>query len=385
METSRIGSGGIPLLDALLRGKNIQNLLPDLAVGDRLQGQVAGRMVGGKVLVLLKGVHVEAETNIPLKSGQKIAVQVESLKPQVMLRLLTVLPQNDPGNISQYLKIFRSNPQAAAEVFQGGMTLLGTDSQAVSSDDLIRSQTQSLAQLIRSLIFSDKTGKNPLFVRDFVQRSGLTFENILSQNFARGDFTPSGEINLKGALMKLAADIQKGLTARSVIPEQEKQAVMRLVDYAGKSVRTLETQQVINTVIRENENRFMLQIPFALPHDTAMQDIFIEFADDGEKGDNEGDRPFRIVFFLTLDILGEMIIDVRIKGQDLIADLSCQREEIAALVRSHIGSLQENLESIGFRITGMTCNVRQDIPEKKQDYMRKVSCYSDEEAVNIFV
>ncbi|MDR2861903.1 MAG: flagellar hook-length control protein FliK [Syntrophobacterales bacterium] len=382
MEMFRIGGGEI-LLEALLRGRSIQNLLPNLTVGDRLQGQIARNMGEGRVLVQFQGVQVEAETTMPLKTGQKINVQVESLKPQVMLRLLTSSPPAPDGadkNISQFLKIFRSNPQAAADLFQAGMTMFKGDGLAALPQ--LRDQFQALDRLIQSLIFSDKTVKNPLFVRDFVQRSGLTMENILSQNPAKGDSAPPVGDNLKSALMKLAADIQKGI-ARSDMPEQGKQVIMRLAEYADKSVRTLETQQVINTVMRENENRFMLQIPFALPFDTAMQDIFIEFEDAGKEKDNSGDRPFRIVFFLMLDALGEMIIDVAIKGQELTADLSCQREGIAALVRSHIDELKENLESLGFQIAGMTCNVRTDIPEKKQNYLRHVSCY-EEEVVNIF-
>jgi len=386
MEMFRIGSGAIPLLDALLRGKrDLQNLLPNLSVGDRLQGQVTHKLGEGKVLLLLEGVQVEAETTTPLKSGQKINVQVESLKPQVMLRLLTNSGQSDSEkNISDYMKFFRSNPQAASDLFRSAITLLKPDNLATLFNSKIHDQAQSLDQLIHSLIFSDKTVKNPLFVRDFVQRSGLILENFLSRNHTKNNsFPPSGTENLKSAFMKLAADIQGVIATRSDIPEGEKQTIMRLAEYAEKSVRTLEMQQVINTTIRENENRFMLQIPFALPHDTVVQDIFIEFDDRGEREDSNEERPFRIVFFLLLDALGEMIIDVSIKGQDLMADLSCQQEEIAFLVRNHIGELQENLESLGFRITGMTCNVRPDISEKKQNYIRNVSCYG-EEVVNIF-
>jgi hypothetical protein len=212
----------------------------------------------------------------------------------------------------------------------------------------------------------------------------LILENLLSRNPATSDSLPPSETtNLKGALMKLAADIQNGIAARPDIPEPERQALMRLADYAERSVRTLETQQVINTVMRENENRFLLQIPFAFPHDTVTQDIFIEFDDSGKEKNGTGERPFRIVFFLLLDVLGEIVIDVSIKGQELMADLSCQREEIASLVRNNIGDLQENLESLGFRIAGMTCNVRADIAERKQNYIRNVSCYG-EEVLNVF-
>jgi hypothetical protein len=385
MEMFRIGSGAIPLLDALLRGKRI--LLPNLAVGDRLQGQVARNMGGGRILVSFEGVNLEAETTMPLKDGQKIHVQVESLKPQVMLRLLAGSPAvlaDADKNISHYLKIFRSNPQGAADLFQSGMTMFKADGLAALSQGQLRDQVQFLDRLIQSLIFSDKTAKNPLFVRDFVQRSGLTLENILSQTSAKGDFVPpAGDMNLKSALLKLAADIQNGIAARSDIPEQERQTLMRLADYAEKSVRTLETQQVINTVMRENENRFMLQIPFDLLHDTVMQDIFIEFEDGGEEKNGTDDKPFRIIFFLKLDALGEMIIDVTLKGEELLADLSCQREDIASLVRGRMDELRENLESLGFRIAAMTCNVREDIPERKQNYIRSASCY-EEEVVNIF-
>ena len=191
MEMFRIGSDALPLLDALFRGKrDIQNLL-SLTVGDRLQGQVTSKLGEGRVLLTLEGVQVEAETTMPLQNGQKINVRVESLTPQVMLRLLAEPAQNDAEkNVSQYLKFFRSNPQAPADLFQSGITLLKPGNMAALSNSQIRDQAQALEQLLHSLIFSDKTAKNPLFVRDFVQRSGLILENLLSQNLIKSDVLP---------------------------------------------------------------------------------------------------------------------------------------------------------------------------------------------------
>ena len=359
-----------------------------LQLGETLQAQVSQKLDGDKVVVTMKGVQVTADTPMPLQVGQKINVQVESLQPQILLRLITADAGGEQTKITGYLKAFRSNPQAMAELFQSGGPLFSPESLKTISHSLLRDRSQVLGQMIRTLIFSTETMNNPSFIRDFVARSGLLLEYNLGK--ALGE-NPAGEVkiqpqqgdNLKSALIKFGAEIREWLASGPNLPEAEMTKLLRLADYADRSVHSLETQQVLNVVSREQDNRFMVQIPFAFPQSLTMQDIFIEF--DGRRGEEkEAGSPFRVVFFLNLDALGEMMIDVGIRGQDLSADLSCQSVDTMTFVSASLEELKKNLDSLGFRVVRMTCDVRDDIGPAKNDYVRNSSLYEGD-VINFFV
>lgn len=373
---------GIPsqlLIRALQQKFDFQGF-PNLKVGDRLEAQVARKLGEGKVLVFLNGAPVEADSTTPLQIGQKINVQVESLKPQILLRLVTTDAAGEQGKIADYLKAFRSDPYAFFGLFKEGGTLFNADNLKALSNSLLRSQSQSLGQIIRTLIFSTETVGNPLFIRDFVSHSGLLLERTLGRSLKTG--APVGGDNLKGALIRLGMGIREWLATRPDIPEEEFKTLVRLAEYTDRSVHTLETQQVLNVLSRDQDNRFMVQIPFAFPQSLTMQDIFIEFGGSQRAEKGEG-SPFRIIFFLNLDVLGEMMIDVGIRGQELTADLSCQSVDAMSLVSLSLEKLKENLDSLGFRVVRMACDVRDDIGPTKNDYVRNSSWYEGD-AINFF-
>lgn len=358
-----------------------------LQLGETVEAQVTQKLDNSKVVVMLKGAPVKADTTIPLQVGQKINVQVQSLQPQILLRLLAGDTGGEQTRITGYLKAFRTDPQAMTELFQTGGALFSPESLKTVSQSLLRDRSHALGQMIRTLIFSTDTMKNPLFIRDFVARAGLLLEHNLGKALAEN---PAGEVkvlqqgdNLKSALINLSTEIRAWLGARPDIPEAEMLKLIRLAEYADRSVQTLETQQVLNVVSREQENRFMVQIPFAFSQGPTMQDIFIEFNGSRSETERGGESPFRVVFFLNLDALGEMMIDVGIKGQELTADLSCQSVDTVALVSSSIEELRENLDSLGFRVMRMTCDIRDDIDLTKNDYVRNSSWY-DGDVINFF-
>jgi hypothetical protein len=373
------------LIKSLLQKFEFQGF-PNLQIGDKLEAQVAQKLGENKVLVMMKGTQVAADTTVPLQVGQKINVQVESLQPQIVLRLITTDAAGEQGKITGYLKAFRSDPQALTELFRAGGTLLSAENLKTLSNTLLRNHSQSLAQMIHTLIFSTDTMKNPFFIRDFVARSGLLLERTLGkalQEDAAGVVkAPPGGDNLKSALIKFGEEIRAWIATGPDLPEAEMTKLLRLAEYSDRSVHALETQQVLNVVSRDQENRFMVQIPFAFPQSLTMQDVFIEF--DGSRGEEkEEGSPFRVVFFLNLDALGEMMIDVGIRGQELTAELSCQSVDTMTLLSSNLEELRQNLDSLGFQVVRMTCDVRDDIGPTKNDYVRNSSWYEGD-VINFF-
>jgi hypothetical protein len=313
-------------------------------------------------------------------------VQVEALQPQVVLRLVTGAPDGETAVLNGYLKAFRSEPQAMAELFQAGTPLLTSEALKTLAGGLSHERTQALGHLFRTLIFSPETMGNPLFIRDFVNRSGLLLERNLGRMIQEGipeKITGlAGGDNLKSELSKLAVEIREGLAAKPDMPAEERSQLQRLADYADRSVHTLETQQILNVLSRDQDNRYMIQIPFAFPQSLAMQDIFIEFGGN-RKGDREEGAPFRVVLFLNLDALGEMMVDVGIRGEELTAELSCQSFDTLSRVGAQLDDLKANLTSMGFKVLRMTCGLRDDIGPVRNEYVHNSSWF-DGDVINFF-
>ncbi|MBN1547902.1 MAG: flagellar hook-length control protein FliK [Syntrophaceae bacterium] len=372
---------GIPvqLLIRSIQQKLAFHNLPDLKVGDKVEATVTEKLGESRVLILLNGTQLEADTTLPLQVGQKIRVQVENLQPQILLRLIAGEPESTPEILTGFLKVYRSNPQALTELFQAGGPLLDPETLKTISSTQLREQSQTLAKMFRTLIFSKETIGNPFFIKDFVNRSGLALEHTLAkmvqENISLKVRDPVDAGNLKSGLLKLGAEIREWLAAKPDIPQEEVAKLLRLAEFSERSVHTLETQQALNVLSRDQDNRFMIQIPFAFPHSMTMQDIFIEF-DGNRQTDREEGAPFRVVLFLNLDRLGEMMVDVGIRGEDLTADLSCQKVDTMSLVTARLDALKENLASLGFRVVRMTCELRDDIVSARNDYVRNTSLYN---------
>ncbi len=361
--------------------------VPDLKVGDRLEARVAQVLGENRLLVELRGSRIAAETTVPLQAGQKFQVRVEALAPQILLRLLMGDARGtEQARIADYLKAFRGDPEAFGRLFLTGNALLAEGFKDLPGG-LLRDQSQALAQLIRTLIFSAETMKNPFFFRDFVVRSGFTLERYLRQQAGRQDpgagmKGPANAQNLKSMLLKFGVDLREWMAAKADPVKGGTAQFLRLAEYADRSVHALETQQVLNLLAREQDNRYMMQLPFAFPQSLAMQDIFIEFGGGREQDDQDG-APFRIVFFLHLDVLGEMMIDVAICGETLSADLLCQTVDARSRVTAGLETLKANLDSLGFQVVRMHCDLREDLGPVRDDYIRKSSWF-DGDVINFF-
>ncbi|NLN59112.1 MAG: flagellar hook-length control protein FliK [Deltaproteobacteria bacterium] len=355
---------------------------PPMKPGENLEARITQKLDGNRVVVMLKGAPVTAEAVMPLQVGQTLQVQVESLQPRILLRVIPGDAGGEQALISGYLKAFRAAPLAMADLFQSAGVLFSPENLKTLPEGLLRDRSDALGRLIRTLIFSTETMKNPLFIRDFLTHSGLLLEHALRKAVLEKGPPPSGN-DLKSAMFRLSDEIRSWLAGRPDIRDGETGALLRLADFADRSVRHLETGQVLNVVSGERDSRFMVQIPFAFPHGPAMQDIFIEFGGRGDETEKEEGAPLRVVFFLNLEALGEMMIDLGVREREVTADLLCQNVDTSALVTAHLAELEESLQALGFQVMRMTCGVRDDVEAAKRDYLRDAS-WHEERAINLF-
>ena len=72
---------------AQIHGKN-PIPFPGISIGEILEAGVAEKMGDQKMLITLKGVSMQADSEVQLNAGDKIQVKVEAIHPQLVLRVV---------------------------------------------------------------------------------------------------------------------------------------------------------------------------------------------------------------------------------------------------------------------------------------------------------
>jgi hypothetical protein len=135
-------------------------------------------------------------------------------------------------------------------------------------------------------------------------------------------------------------------------------------------------------MLRETENASMLQIPLLFPGGMKLAEIFIQ---DNDHADSPpGDRhSFTVALLFDLDMLGHLLIELRVHDKKLDCLLKCGEEAVQAFMCSHLPELQEKLLDAGYRVERLTCVVEEDLEKQKEALCRNYRLYT-EESINIF-
>ena len=227
---------------------------------------------------------------------------------------------------------------------------------------------QKIFTLLKSLLFSAET-KGGNFLGDYLSKLGLTVESQLRKvvegrsNIASGDLQAE---NLKGLLTELSSDLHNLLMNQDSLDREEKTALASLSKFVDSAVKTIESQQIINVILQEAENKYLFQIPIVFPDGVRKGDIFVEY--DGHSK-NEGDKgQYRVNFFLTMDVLGDMIINAGLKGNKIDCVLKCADGNVCDFISSSLEELRKSLLGFGCNIDTLKCVKEFDLEKEKSDY-----------------
>jgi hypothetical protein len=162
---------------------------------------------------------------------------------------------------------------------------------------------------------------------------------------------------------------------------EELKLLQNLSEYVDSSIKTIESQQIINVVLQESESKYLFQIPLLFPECVGRGDIFIEYDRNAGRGEQNG--KYRIIIFLSMDILGDMIIDARLTEGRISCCIKCNAREICDFISPFLEELREKINSIGCELDAVDCVVAGDLAEEKNDYYQELALYS-REVINLF-
>ncbi len=343
-------------LNSLLQVQKKAEFLPPLSVGEVVDAKILENSRYGKNLILLKNYRVMANSELVLRKGEKIAVRVEQLHPKVILHIVqNKISQN--SRVVDCLRFYRSNPKALLEFVTEGIDRFSLKNLGELATYLGEKDVKNIQSILKSLIFSRESLKNPLFLRDFVHKFGYLMENGLGEALKRkSDRTiniRNVSQNLKGILIRLSGRLQTLMETRN-LPAAEK-----LAGFISSSLKTIDSHQVINYMFQENEGKYMFQIPLLFPENLGLAEIFVKFRDQNSKGKgSQGDK--RVLFLLNMDVLGDIVVDAKIEAKKIDCVLKCEDENVCDFIRPFLVELGERLMALGYGIDCLKCVTEKD-------------------------
>lgn len=365
--------------------RSSQTPLEGVVLGETLEATVLEKLAGNKYTVALKNTHIPATSNFPLNIGEKLTVKVNSLYPQIVLNFIGINSQGGTAAVNENLMQWRANPEALVQMagkFAGIARLLKNIDFPVT---FLEDDIKKLIKLFDEIILSRQTKANRLFLKDFASRIGLLPENSLNQTVK--DSSPKAIVkplndNLKALLLKLSAAANDILRGDPQPDTELKLKLNNIMAFAGEALKTIEVNQVINSVFQESDNGLVLQIPVALAGGFRSADILI--TPDGK--DEQGKKNFSscsVVLFLDLDILGKIAANANFRTGSINCVIRCEREEIRNLIADNLDELKNALTQTGYRIGYIDCVQEEGLTEGREEFLARQSFFVDQ-LVNFF-
>jgi hypothetical protein len=348
--------------------------IPQLVLGERLQVIVRGDSHDRKTLLQIKDFTLLAETPLPLQSGETLTVQVDQLHPAIVLR--TICAQDaEISRMNESLKFYRSNPGALKEVIAALKALPGEGTPTPLSPFLSRTEKLNLNKILSKIIVTPDNITDPLFIKEYVASLGLSGERRLMKALSDPALLDGrkSDATLKEVLLKLSAECS-AMQGAAHDNDQDGCRIGKLSDFADHAATVIESLQIVNVLAQEQDGLYMLQIPVQFPDGIRMQELFVET--DRDRGSRKDDKQCRIVLFLDMDALGEIAIDMGLKGKTLCCTVTCPDQEVLGFMQPLLPALGQALSGTDYAVGVLQCILDRNIGSWKRSFLQDLALFT---------
>jgi hypothetical protein len=372
-----------PLIDPVLQIKLAHQPSTGLSVGQTVEARVMERLDDGRFTVRIGAQHLTAEAQPTLRPGQTMTLRVDSLSPRV---LLSVVSPPEERIAAEYLRVFRSNPEALAQSLVELTEIVSGPRSADLSRLAGRDHLAAILDALGSAMLGREKMERGFSLHEAVRSLGLELESDLRKALespgGHRDIPPPASLreSLKPGLMKLIDELQAKLQSVETQPADAK-AIRELTPALERTVRAIESQQVLNVHFQETEGKLLIQVPLILPGLAGKADIFIR-DEDWRPGRGGRKESFRVVFALEMDALGDVMAHAHFHGKAVTCRIQCENEEVTAFVTGLLPGLEEQLRQIGCTAADLSVsagNVREALDECLREEL-----YGDGQTLSVF-
>ncbi|OPY83194.1 MAG: hypothetical protein A4E70_00367 [Syntrophus sp. PtaU1.Bin005] len=376
---------GSPDSPVLTHSRQAADETLSLSKGDVFRAQVVRKLSSHEILIETGRGMLSAQSNHSFNRGDSMLLKVEELQPQILLSLVQSSEEAFHPAKSN-LAMFRSSPDSLFNVIRNGLALCDGDLHSLLPF-LEKAEADSLQRMLSSLVYSEKSLNDPLFIKQFIINLGFLVEKSL-RRFSSGytekedDLRNSSAKTLKDLLSRLSVRMRpllSGATGSELNPGLLK-ALENLVTYADDALEAIYNHQVINVIGQEEEQGYYFQIPVKSSEHLTMADLFVDLK--GQKSKNLPDR-FRFVVFVTMDALGDLMVDVNCRQKKVWGTFKCSHVDSDRFLQKSLEILNDRMTSAGYSQANFTVCRCSHLAEEKLDFINNRVIYS-KKIINCF-
>jgi len=307
----------------------------------------------GKFRITVKGITMDASSGLPLAEGQRIAVRIGRLHPQILMIPVIGDDRDQSPRLIELVRHFKQELSTLKNLFASIQEKLSPAIIDGCRNLMPGKNLQAIRDRFLSLLFSrDSLG-------ECAGRLGLLHERSIAQG--RG-----GDDNLKALLIKLYEDIEKMAAQGGAITPD----LAELREFASSTISRIEILQAVNLLSAQDDGLFFFPFPYQAGNDIRTGEFFAS-----RKGTAKG-RELRAVLFLDLDRLGEVMAEARLIGDSIRCFFRCENEAARDILAEQIPLLREGFSALGYKTNDIRCYYEKDMEAVKREILEEVPAYS---------
>jgi hypothetical protein len=330
-------------------------LLQSLKPGQILQGTAMSGNIGGRLSLQIGVTRLIAQTQLSVRPGQSLTLQVVRADKTPELRVL--LPATLESLKAAALKSLLPRQQPMPEAFKALIQIaqapqqanipLGIRQQAVALLEKLPSPADAgfKTQLQRALIDSGLLSEAKL-LRGLSQPGDMKqMLNRLMEQIVQ--LLPENRLLQANLDPKLLALLGKG--SAETLPDSSIKLLFGLLKHLDGAVARIQTQQLAS-LPQEDSARQMWQFELPIRNGEKIDLFHIRIGREEGGSASEEETVWSLTLHMNLAELGPMRVQLRLQGEQVSTLIWSQQSDTNRLVRSRLGELRSAYEQRGLEV-----------------------------------
>lgn len=330
---------------------------PPLELGQELEAFVVDELDGGRVLLKLGAMLIEAESPGGLGPGQHIRLRVERLQPQLVLHITDVEMTTE----AEATRLLRSHLPARGDAGELLDSLRYSLASLVDQPSDGTPWAEKFVKLREAITMLLALGApiTPEKLKTLARDGGLFYEAKLFDAAATQDAEQ---------LLEIADSDLKGLLLAALQESKARAFSNGLQKALSAQLANLETQQAVNLLAQLEGGAIHMQIPFFTGARFSTAVLAVEPDGQGEEGKRqEKKNAYALLFMLDLEHFGRTRVDAQIADSKLRAIFFVDDEVSLQLISEELPGFRDTLTALGYRDVFLAAKPLRELPRDKQE------------------
>ncbi|NQS98267.1 MAG: flagellar hook-length control protein FliK [candidate division Zixibacteria bacterium] len=402
----------------------INNFKAGLKAGATLSGRIVQAYGQNQYLVSMRGLHLIAQSDIPLKKGDKFKAKIQSKEPKLVLKILNSLEHSDrfaeewgaKGDekklVSEMITAKLPMEKGVFERINGIVRQFSRNRNLQASiDELVRAAVRleklelpatlenvrsalaalkgdfDLAGLMAKLqgLMMDNRSSMPEELARFIRSLPMKFDPQMAVRNLPAIVLLLGlahESELKALLM--GRRIPRKVNLKWLLLALEKN-VPEASELAKRGLSELESMQLRNIPESHSgaKDEYQLQIPVYYQGNWERVDLHFQSHGRGTQQLDKNNASIRVS--LDTRFLGKVSALADIRGGFLTLNFYCEKKEVIDFVQNSLGNLQGGLEDLGYTVRGISAMGMSELEELDNAEQFSVDIVDGDSSLNLVV